>query len=160
MYFIPTLYASLSLSGAKHFEKKRLSGEQEDGINLFLDVWEFSDCSENPRNIMSGLTYIKKWFPHIYERMQDIGFPPSPSQVIQPYMFGDPYTKTTCLWLKNLPILKPTNIVDKGERITTKSGKSLPSWYNLPPSPDRSKQRSKTFPGIAQAMADQWGANL
>ena len=74
----------------------------------------------------------------------------------QPWMFGDPFTKTTCLWLKNLPPLEPTNIVDKGERHVTKSGKSLPAWYNLPPSADRAKIRSKTFPGMAQAMAEQW----
>lgn len=79
-----------------------------------------------------------------------------PDQIVQPWMFGDPFTKTTCLWLKNLPLLKPTNIVDKGDRHTTKSGNSLPAWYNLPPSEDRAKIRSKTFPGMAQAMAEQW----
>lgn len=80
-----------------------------------------------------------------------------PDQIVQPWWFGDPYTKTTCLWLKNLPLLTPTNIVDKGERHVTKSGKSLPSWYNLPPSEDRGKIRSKTFQGFAEAMAEQWG---
>lgn len=72
-------------------------------------------------------------------------------------MFGDAYTKTTCLWLSNLPLLTPTNIVDKGKRHITKSGKSLPEWYNLPPSEDRWKIRSKTPVGLAKAMAEQWG---
>lgn len=70
---------------------------------------------------------------------------------------GDEATKTTCLWLKALPPLKPTKIVGKGERHVTKSGKSLPKWYNLPPSEDRARIRSRTFPGLARAMAEQWG---
>lgn len=147
----------LSLSGAKHFEKKRLSGEQLEAITFFLDTWEFSHCTENPRNIMSGWVYLKKWYPQIVERMIDINFPKQPTQVVQPYFFGDPFTKTTCLWLKGVPTLKPTNIVDKGERHITKGGNSLPTWYNIPPSPDRAKLRSKTFPGLAKAMAEQWG---
>lgn len=80
-----------------------------------------------------------------------------PDQSIQPWMFGHEATKTTCLWLKNLPHLTPTKIVGKGSRHVTKSGKSLPTWYNLPPSPDRGKIRSLTFQGIANAMAEQWG---
>lgn len=80
-----------------------------------------------------------------------------PDQIVQPWMFGDPFTKTTCLWLKGLPHLTPTKIVEKGERHVTKGGKSLPKWYNLPPSADRSKIRSKTFQGLADAMAQQWG---
>jgi hypothetical protein len=79
-----------------------------------------------------------------------------PDQIIQPWMFGHEATKTTCLWLKGLPPLVPTQIVGKGSRHVTKSGKSLPTWYNLPPSPDRWKIRSATFPGIAEAMATQW----
>lgn len=147
----------LSLSGAKHFEKKRLSGEQEQGISFFLDIWEISNATENPRNIMSGWDYIRKWFPCIVDRMKDIKFPVKPSQTIQPYMFGDPFTKTTNLWLRGLQPLQPMNLVDPGERHITKGGKSLPSWYNLPPSPERGKIRSKTFQGIANAMAQQWG---
>jgi hypothetical protein len=79
-----------------------------------------------------------------------------PDQVIQPWMFGHEATKTTCLWLKGLPHLIPTDIVGKGARHVTKSGKSLPVWYNLPPSLDRWKIRSATFQGIANAMAAQW----
>jgi hypothetical protein len=72
-------------------------------------------------------------------------------------MFGHPEQKSTCLWLKNLSLLKPTKIVDKGEMHVTKSGKKLPKWYNIPPREDRWKMRSKTFEGIAAAMAEQWG---
>lgn len=80
-----------------------------------------------------------------------------PDQIVQPWMFGDEATKTTCLWLKNLPPLVPTNVVDRGQRHVTKSGRSLPKWYNLPPSPERARIRSTTFPGFAEAMAEQWG---
>ena len=82
-----------------------------------------------------------------------------PSQIIQPWMFGDPYEKLTCLWLKNLPKLKPTKIVDVPERIVFESGKSMPRWYAEAwklSKEDRARERSKTFPGIAEAMADQW----
>lgn len=78
-------------------------------------------------------------------------------QYVHPWMFGDPFSKKTGLWLKGLPLLEPTNIVDKGERHVTKSGKSLPTWYNLPPSAERSNIRSTTFKGFAEAMAAQWG---
>lgn len=87
-----------------------------------------------------------------------------PSQVVQPYMFGDEATKTTCLWLKNLPKLVPTNIVGKGERIHFKSGKSQPKWYSdafvkAKTHEERRTMRSKTFQGIAKAMAEQWTKN-
>lgn len=86
-----------------------------------------------------------------------------PDQIIQPYMFGDEATKTTCLWLRDLPLLTPTNIVDKGERVVFASGKSHPKWYAEALSKAKTKQerqtlRSKTFQGIAEAMANQWGA--
>jgi len=70
-----------------------------------------------------------------------------PDQIIQPWQFGHPETKATCLWLKNLPPLQPTNIVE---------GREQRIW-KLPPGPDRWKIRSQTFPGIAKAMAEQWG---
>ncbi len=134
----------LASSGAKHFAQKRADGQQQQGMDFFMQfVLRTSHIPhvaiENPVGIMS--TEYRK-----------------PDQIVQPWMFGDPFTKTTCLWLKNLPLLTPTNIVDKGTRHVTKSGKSLPSWYNLPPSPDRAKIRSATFQGLANAMADQWGA--
>lgn len=83
-----------------------------------------------------------------------------PQQIIQPYMFGDPYEKKTALWLKGLAPLKPTNVVKPPERVRFDSGKSMPAWYadawHLPKK-ERAKIRSKTFPGIANAMAEQWG---
>jgi site-specific DNA-cytosine methylase len=85
-----------------------------------------------------------------------------PNQIVQPYMFGDEATKTTCLWLKNLPLLQPTNIVGKGERTVFSSGKSHPKWYadalkNAKTKEERQTLRSKTFPGMAEAFATQWG---
>lgn len=83
-----------------------------------------------------------------------------PDQIIQPYWFGDKASKSTCLWLKNLPKLTPTNIVDKGAFTTYKSGKRMPTWYAEAiklPKDERMKVRSKTFQGIADAMAAQWG---
>ena len=84
-----------------------------------------------------------------------------PDQIIQPYMFGDEATKTTCLWLKNLPLLVPTKIVGKGERVVLSSGRSLPKWYSDSfhtsiPTELRRTLRSKTFQGFANAMANQW----
>jgi len=88
-----------------------------------------------------------------------------PDQIVQPYMFGDEATKTTCLWLKNLPLLLPTNIVGKGERTVFASGKSHPKWYadalkNAKTKEERQTLRSKTFDGMAQAFAEQWGSIL
>ena len=84
-----------------------------------------------------------------------------PQQTVHPWMFGDEAAKATCLWLKNLPLLEPTKIVDKGERVVLSSGKSLPKWYSdaltKAKSPaERRTMRSKTFKGMAKAMADQW----
>jgi len=70
-----------------------------------------------------------------------------PDQIIQPWQFGHPETKATCLWLKNLPVLKPTKIVEEREQ----------KVWKMPPSADRAKLRSKTYEGIARAMAEQWG---
>lgn len=83
-----------------------------------------------------------------------------PDQIINPYQFGDAFEKKTCLWLKGLPILLPTKIVQPPKRTQFKSGKSHPSWYADAlklPKEQRTKIRSKTFPGIAKAMANQWG---
>jgi hypothetical protein len=131
----------LAVSGAKHFAKKQASGVQQEALSfvqMLLDAPIPKIALENPISIISSR--IRK-----------------PDQIIQPYQFGHEATKTTCLWLKGLPHLVPTDIVGKGERHVTKGGKSLPKWYNLPPSPTRWKERSKTFQGIADAMANQWG---
>ncbi len=129
----------LAVSGAKWFDKKK--SQQEEALNfvrLLLGAPVPRIALENPVSIISSR--IRK-----------------PDQIIQPWQHGHEATKTTCLWLKGLPHLQPSNIVGKGARHVTKSGKSLPEWYNLPPSEDRWKLRSATFPGIARAMAEQWG---
>ena len=98
-------------------------------------------CIENPVGIMSTV-----WT--------------KPNQIIQPYMFGEPFEKKTCLWLNGLPKLKPTNIIKPPKRIKFESGRSMPAWYADSwelPKEERAKIRSKTFTGIAKAMAEQWG---
>jgi len=134
----------LAASGARHFEKKRADGRQQQGIDFFMILANSNIpkyAIENPIGIMS--TIWRK-----------------PEQIIQPYEYGHGTTKATCLWLKNLPLLKPTNIVDKGEVITFKSGKRMSKWFyessQLKPK-EREKMRNKTFQGIADAMAEQWG---
>ena len=132
----------LAISGARWFkekpEKAQLQLEALEFVRLLMDAPIEKICVENPISVIS--TQIKK-----------------PDQIIQPWMFGHEASKPTCLWLKNLPLLQPTNIVGKGEYVTTKSGRRIPKWYNLPPSPERGKLRSRTFEGIADAMASQWG---
>ena len=133
----------LASSGAAWFEQKRKDGRQQEGIDFFM-LFTKSNCPkiviENPVGIMSK----------VYRK---------PDQIIQPYMFGDPYSKRTCLWLKGVPKLIATDEVEPEERVSFSSGRTMPKWYadawKLPPS-ERSKIRSKTFPGIAKAMAKQW----
>jgi site-specific DNA-cytosine methylase len=132
----------LAVSGARWFkDKQEEQKEALEFVQMLMDAPIPRICIENPVSIISSR--IRK-----------------PDQIIQPWQFGHEATKTTCLWLKGLPLLTPTNIVGKGERHITKSGKSLPKWYNLPPSEDRWKERSRTFEGIAKAMAEQWGNNV
>ena len=129
----------LAVSGARWFHlKEKEQAEALEFVRQLLNAPIPKIALENPVSIISSK--IRK-----------------PDQIVQPWQFGHEATKTTCLWLKGLPHLVPTNIVGKGARHTTKSGKSLPEWYNLPPSADRWKIRSKTFQGIAEAMASQWG---
>jgi len=129
----------LATSGARWFKnKEKEQKEALEFVSLLLNAPINKIALENPISIISSR--IRK-----------------PDQIVQPWMFGHPEQKSTCLWLKNLPLLKPTNIVEKGEMHVTKSGKKLPKWYNIPPREDRWKMRSKTFEGIAAAMAEQWG---
>mgnify|MGYP003553600090 CR=1 FL=1 len=131
----------LAVSGARWFHLKQAEqAEALEFVRLLMSANIEKIAIENPVSIISSR--IRK-----------------PDQIIQPYQFGHEATKTTCLWLKGLPKLQHTNIVGKGSRHVTKSGKSLPTWYNLPPSPTRWKERSKTFEGIGLAMASQWGGN-
>ena len=154
----------LAVSGARHFERKRADGRQREGIEFFCNFLE-ADCDriaiENPVGIISG-DYIPKWFPDLAEKYV---LPIKATQIIQPYEFGDNARKTTCLWLKGLSPLTPTDIVDPGEIVgkgfsvgasldmaRDENGKII-SWND----PRTAKIRSKTFPGIAKAMAEQWG---
>lgn len=134
----------LAVSGARHFAKKIADGRQQEGIDFFMALANSNIpryAIENPIGIMS--TKYRK-----------------PDQIVNPWEYGHRVTKATCLWLKNLPKLIPTNIVDKGEIWTAKSGKQMSQWYYdtscLPPK-EREKARNKTFQGIADAMAAQWG---
>lgn len=144
----------LSVSGAKHFEKKRKDGRQREAIEFFMQFLN-ADCDkiavENPIGIISG-KYIIKHFPDLANKYN---LPIKITQKIQPYEHGHEAQKTTCLWLKGLPNIVPTHIVGKGEMHTTPSGKVLPKWYSN--CGNRKINRSKTFPGIAAAMAEQWG---
>ena len=117
--------------------------DRKDAIDFFMDFAN-ADCEkiaiENPVGIMSS-----EWR--------------KPNQIINPWQFGDAFEKKTCLWLKGLPELKPTNIVEIPPRKRFDSGKSMPEWYAEAwhlPKEERQKLRSKTFPGIAKAMAEQW----
>ena len=153
----------LAVSGARHFEKKRADGRQREGIEFFCSFLK-ADCDkiviENPIGIISG-DYIKEWFPDLAEKYN---LPIKPTQIIQPYEYGHPAKKSTCLWLKGVPLLKPTNIVEPDlVSYTCKNGKKVTfskdycfsfDWNNAT---DRSKKRSKTYEGIAKAMAEQWG---
>ena len=126
----------VAVSGAKHFAPKRADGRQAEAVALVQALARAPIpciCIENPVGILST-----RWR--------------KPDQVIQPWQYGHAATKATCLWLKGLPLLTPTNVVDKGMR--TRHG--VPSWYNLPDSADRARLRGRTFQGIADAMASQW----
>ena len=141
----------LAVSGAKHFAKKRADGRQQQGIDFFLKIINANIpkiAVENPIGIMS--TIYKK-----------------PTQIIQPWQFGHEAQKTTCLWLKNLPVLQHTKLVDKGIFYVTPTGKKMPSWMSDPVDANGKKLaygsdaikkiRNKTFQGVADAMATQWG---
>ncbi len=149
----------LAVSGARHFEKKRKDGRQRQAIELFCRFFSAECdkiCIENPVNIISG-HYIERWFPDLAHKY---GLPRKADCTIQPYYFGNPSRKTTNLWLKGLPNLKPTNIVEPNlVRYNCANGKvvTFSKDYCQGLNDDRSKKRSKTFPGIAKAMADQWG---
>ena len=133
----------LAVSGARWFkDKQQEQKEALDFVRMLLDAPIKHIALENPVSVISSK--IRK-----------------PDQIIQPWQFGHEAQKTTCLWLKNLPHLKHTKVVSKGEFTTFKSGKRHPKWYAdaLKLSKhERMKARSKTFQGIANAMADQWGA--
>jgi hypothetical protein len=148
--FPPCTY--LTLTGNKWFKPEFADRfptrhkDRKDGIDFFMKLANLpipKIAIENPIGIMSS--HYRK-----------------PDQIIQPYQYGFPTTKATCLWLKGLPLLQPTNIVSKGEVVISKSGNRMSKWYYETSKLTlkggiRAKARSVTFPGIAIAMADQWG---
>ena len=160
----------LASSGARWFEEKRKDGRQEEGLRFFCEFLDVSSdyvSIENPIGIIGGERgYVKKYYPELSERY---GLPRKPTQIIQPYEYGDAASKQTCLWLKGLPPLTPTTTVKpeleyyEYSNSTTGKAKREPKWnreaFRLPPK-ERAKIRSKTYPGIAAAMAEQWGAFL
>ena len=123
--------------GDKALERIKLREEAKEFFMAFANAPCDKIAIENPVGVMN--TGYRK-----------------PNQIIQPYQFGDPFEKRTCLWLKGLPNLVPTNVVEPPARQQLKSGKSMPEWYSNAPKKDRARIRSKTFPGIAKAMASQW----
>lgn len=147
----------LANSGAVWFKNKREDGRQREGIEFFCQFLN-ADCDkiaiENPMGIIGGGEYVKKWFPDLAEKYN---IPRKPTQKIQPWQFGHPYSKTTCLWLKNVTELKPTDILEKPEGGWVNQSFTPDGRYGGFKSFNGSKQRSKTFHGVAMAMADQWG---
>lgn len=137
-------YFNIEKYGEKAIQRHK---DRYEAIKFFM-AFANADCKriaiENPVGVMST-----KW------RKAD--------QIIHPYMFGDAFEKRTCLWLKGLPQLIPTDIVEPPKRQVLPSGKTIPSWYSKkysrdnPDGESRQSMRSKTFPGIAKAMAEQWG---
>ncbi len=122
----------LAVSGSRWFAEKRADGRQQAAIAFAKALWELPVkrlALENPVSILSS--HIRK-----------------PDQTFQPWQFGHGETKRTCLWLRGLPLLRPTNIVEGREARV----------HRMPPSADRARLRSQTFEGVAQAMAEQWGA--
>lgn len=123
----------LAVSGARWFKDK--VAEQSAALEFVQQLMDAPIpriAIENPVSIISSR--IRK-----------------PDQIVQPWQFGDSYQKTTCLWLSNLPKLTPTKVVDRGEFVIH-GGRKLPKWYS-----NRERSRDMTFPGLAAAMADQWG---
>lgn len=128
----------------RYGDKARKRHKDRDEAIEFFMMFANADCDkiviENPVGTMSS-----KWR--------------KPDQIINPYQFGDPFEKKTCLWIKGLPNLVPTDVVEPPKRTEFGSGKSMTTWYAEAwklPKEERSKLRSKTFPGIAQAIVDQW----
>lgn len=141
----------LANSGVQHLWKnrKKENGKNEERWSSMYEARQFFlKLLEAPIKKIA----IENPIPHGYACL------PKYTQWVQPYFFGEEAQKKTCLWLKNLQPLKATEIVGKGEQYFDKNGKPNGSkWYQLPPSQDRWKHRSKTFQSIANAMAEQWG---
>lgn len=136
----------LSSSGARYWSEKKADGRQDKAISFVLELWQSTHiphiCIENPVGILSNV----------------MG---PPTQIIHPFMFGHAIQKSTCLWLSGLPQLRPTQIVSKGDFYIGKNGKKYHKWlYSHSSLTHRAHMRSRTFQGIAAAMATQWGKSF
>lgn len=139
----------LTVTGNRWFNVEKYGDKARERIKLREEAKEFfmafanANCEriaiENPIGVMS--TAYRK-----------------PDQIVQPYWFGDSFEKKTCLWLKGLPKLQKTREVEPPARVEYEGGTSMPAWYANLSKKDRAKERSKTFPGFAEAMAEQWGS--
>lgn len=163
-------------AGGVWFEAKRKDGRQKDAIIFFKTLLAApieKIALENPVGILCS-DYINRHFPELLFELNTVQLPRKPDQVIQPFYFGDPVRKYTCLWLKGLQSLlwvrqntlfEKSNFVRPTEPILTmiRKGNYRPGtvrkiyWQEMLPKKDRAKIKSKTFPGIAKAMANQWG---
>ncbi len=132
----------LAVSGARHFAEKKADGRQDEALDFVRMIFAANAehiALENPVSIISS--HIRK-----------------PDQTIQPWQFGHGETKATCLWLKNLPKLVPTHTEKPDLFAAAAPAERDPRVWRMPPGPDRWKERSRTYRGIAEAMAEQWGA--
>ena len=132
----------LAVSGARYFKEKQADGRQQRAVDFFMSIAN-APCKiiaiENPVGVMST-----RWR--------------KPDQIIQPWQFGHPESKKTCLWLKGLPLLKPTKVLELPESGYWEN--QTPSGQNkLGPSPERSKLRARSYEGVGKAMAEQWGCS-
>lgn len=168
----------LANAGGVYFEQKRKDGRQRDAILFFQKLLAAPIpmiALENPVGILSSDWYIQTHFPDLIPILNTVGMPRKPNQVIQPFYFGDPVRKYTCLWTKGLPFLEwrkthdlfggPTFVQPKEPTHTMiRKGNYRPGtlrkiyWQELLPKKDRAKIKAKTFQGIADAMAAQWGS--
>jgi hypothetical protein len=131
----------LAVSGARHFAAKKADGRQDDALDFVRMILAANAphiALENPVSIISS--HVRK-----------------PDQTIQPWQFGHGETKATCLWLTNLPKLVPTHTEKPDLFAADAPAERDPRVWRMPPGPDRWKERSRTYPGVAAAMASQWG---
>ena len=169
----------LANAGGRYFFEKRKDGRQRDAIMFFMNLLKApieKIALENPVGILCS-DYINRHFPELLPELNKIKLPRKPDQVIQPFYFGDPIRKYTCLWLKNLPPLfwlPQNNLFNKSDfinpiestRTMIRKGNYRTGtirklyWQDFVPKKDRGKIKSKTFPGIARAMAEQWSEDL
>lgn len=133
----------IAVSGARWFKAKGKE-LQEESLRFFL---QFLNAPVNHVAVENPVSVVSS-------RIRP------PDQIIHPWWFGDEFEKTSCLWLRNLPKLRPSQVVGSGDFVVTQSGACIPKWYSdlrSLPTEQRRKERSRTFIGIAEAMADQWG---